>query len=155
MADSEVISTPVAAWNFLITDLRASSGGMRKSLSYLWNSLPISSSFASGHSCFTTAIWFAYVVRSLITLTRIRDGAPRLFQPTIHCGRNAPDMTLLGKRLSMRVGEDSAPHYLRRQHFESAVFERAHENLGPPTAFSLDTLAHCQWSTQRFVDSVC
>jgi len=45
-------------------------------------------------------------------------------------------MTLLGKRLSMRVGEDSAPHYLRKLAFESAVFERAHEIPGPPTAFS-------------------
>ncbi|GIS50421.1 MAG: hypothetical protein Ct9H90mP24_7130 [Methanobacteriota archaeon] len=64
-------------------------------------------------------------------------------------------MTLLGKRLSMRVGEDSAPHYLRRLLFESAVFERAHEILGPPTAFSPDTLADCQWPTQRLADSVC
>ena len=107
------ISTPVAAWNFLITDLKASSGGIRKSTSYLANSLPISPSSASGHSCFTTAIWFAYVVWSLMSITRVRDWVTRLFQPTIHLARNAPDKTLLGKRLSVRVGEDSAPHYLR------------------------------------------
>ena len=73
-----------------------------------------------------------------MSITRIRDWATRLYQPTIHLAKDAPETSLLGKRLSVRVGEDSAPHYLRRLLFESAVFERAHYTTGLPTAFSLD-----------------
>ena len=69
----------------------------------------------------------------------------RLFQPTIHLAKDAPETSLLGKRLSVRVGEDSAPHYLRRYPFESTVFERAHCISDIPTAFSLIATTECQW----------